>query len=112
MTILYVNTGSSANAGNGDTLRTAFTKINSNFVSVINSLTNISTTVGPTGPIGATGPTGEIGPTGPSDFTFSTFPESSTSTGSAGTIAYSESYFYVCTATNAWQRISWDNTPW
>ena len=39
-------------------------------------------------------------------------PETSTSTGVAGSIAYNESYFYVCTATNAWQRISWDNTAW
>jgi hypothetical protein len=39
-------------------------------------------------------------------------PTSSTSTGAAGTIAYDNSYFYVCTATNAWQRVGWDNTPW
>ena len=31
MTIYYINTGSSANKGDGDTLRTAFNKINSNF---------------------------------------------------------------------------------
>jgi hypothetical protein len=31
MTIQYVNTGSSPNAGNGDSLRTAFNKINQNF---------------------------------------------------------------------------------
>jgi hypothetical protein len=31
MTILYINTGTSANAGNGDSLRTAFNKINANF---------------------------------------------------------------------------------
>ena len=31
MTILYINTGSSANKGDGDTLRTAFNKINRNF---------------------------------------------------------------------------------
>lgn len=39
-------------------------------------------------------------------------PEFSTSTGVAGTLAYNESFMYVCTATNAWQRISWDTTPW
>jgi hypothetical protein len=39
-------------------------------------------------------------------------PATSTSTGVAGAIAYNESYFYACTATNAWQRISWDSTPW
>jgi hypothetical protein len=31
MTILYINTGSSSNKGDGDPLRTAFNKINSNF---------------------------------------------------------------------------------
>ena len=31
MTIYYINTGSSANRGDGDTLRTAFNKINANF---------------------------------------------------------------------------------
>jgi hypothetical protein len=39
-------------------------------------------------------------------------PTASTSTGVAGAIAYDASYMYVCTATNAWQRIAWDNTPW
>jgi len=31
MTIQYINTGSSANAGNGDSIRLAFTKVNENF---------------------------------------------------------------------------------
>ena len=39
-------------------------------------------------------------------------PVTSTSTGATGTISYDSSYFYVCTATNSWQRIAWDNTPW
>ena len=34
MTIYYVNTGSSPNAGDGDSLRVAFTKINNNFSEV------------------------------------------------------------------------------
>ncbi len=45
-------------------------------------------------------------------FVIGTAPLSSTSTGTAGTIAYDASYFYVCTATNSWQRIGWDPTPW
>jgi hypothetical protein len=45
-------------------------------------------------------------------FTIGTAPLSSTSTGTAGTIASDASYFYVCTATNAWQRIGWNTTPW
>jgi hypothetical protein len=40
MTILYINTGSGANAGNGDSLRTAFNKVNSNFTNVTLSLNN------------------------------------------------------------------------
>lgn len=39
-------------------------------------------------------------------------PATSTSTGIAGSVAYNESYFYACTATNAWQRVSWDSTTW
>jgi hypothetical protein len=34
MTITYINTGTSANAGDGDSLRTAFTKINANFAEI------------------------------------------------------------------------------
>ena len=34
ITLQYINTGSSANAGNGDSLRTAFTKINGNFLAL------------------------------------------------------------------------------
>jgi len=43
MTIHYVNTGSSPNAGDGDSLRVAFTKINTNFGFIENQLLNIST---------------------------------------------------------------------
>jgi collagen type VII alpha len=45
-------------------------------------------------------------------FSVVSVPAASTSTGVAGDIAYNENYFYVCTATNAWQRIGWDTTPW
>lgn len=45
-------------------------------------------------------------------YRFVTPPESSTSTGIAGALAQDTTYFYVCTATNAWQRIAWDNTSW
>ncbi len=34
VTIQYINTGTSSNAGNGDSLRTAFNKINSNFLAL------------------------------------------------------------------------------
>ena len=69
MTILYINTGSSANAGDGDTLRTAFNKVNANF-------TYLSTASfsgggggagapGPSGPRGPQGTQGGLGPQGP-----------------------------------------------
>jgi hypothetical protein len=41
MTIFYVNTGTSPNAGNGDSLRTAFTKINANFATLDSQISNI-----------------------------------------------------------------------
>ena len=41
MTRLNIGTGSAANDGNGDTLRTAGTKINANFVRVSSSFGNI-----------------------------------------------------------------------
>jgi len=44
MAILYVNTGSSANKGDGDNLRTAFTKINANFAELSAAISTSSTT--------------------------------------------------------------------
>ena len=41
MTIQIVNTGTSANSGNGDSLRTAFTKINNNFQELSAIVSNI-----------------------------------------------------------------------
>ena len=56
MAIQYINTGSSANAGNGDSLRSAFIKVNNNFA-------YLSTTTGGGGN-GFTGSRGFIGYTG------------------------------------------------
>ena len=55
MPLVYINTGSSANAGDGDTLRSAFTKINSNFL-----ILSTSTSPGPIGLKGDTGTTSTI----------------------------------------------------
>jgi hypothetical protein len=68
MNIEIINTGTSANSGNGDSIRTAFYKVNKNFnevVSTLNTFTGGSGTIGPTGPQGEIGPQGETGPTGP-----------------------------------------------
>lgn len=63
MSILYINTGSTANAGDGDSLRTAFTKINQNF-QFIGGLTSGALEAG----TGFTGSQGEYGYTGSGGF--------------------------------------------
>ena len=45
MAILYINTGSYSNAGDGDSLRTAFNKINNNFVELTTLLGSTATEV-------------------------------------------------------------------
>jgi len=40
MPILYINTGTNSNSGNGDSIRTAFTKVNQNFTSLQNTIDN------------------------------------------------------------------------
>jgi hypothetical protein len=52
MTILYINTGTSPNAGNGDTLRTAFNKINNNFKQFSTGSTGAVLIQGSTPPVG------------------------------------------------------------
>jgi len=58
MTIQYINTGSGANAGDGDSLRSAFIKVNNNFArfAVLENAT-----IGYTGSFGDTGYTGSSG---------------------------------------------------
>lgn len=61
-----INVGTAPDAGDGDDLRTAFTKVNENFTEVYDIAT--SGVTGPTGPRGfdgARGPQGFDGPTGP-----------------------------------------------
>lgn len=48
MAINYINTGSSANKGDGDTLRTAFNKINANFETLVQEIGSTSSFVLPT----------------------------------------------------------------
>ena len=65
MTILYINTGSSANAGDGDTLRTAFNKVNANFTYLSTASFGGGGGAGAPGPSGPRGPQGVAGNTGP-----------------------------------------------
>ena len=62
MAIQYINTGSSANAGNGDSLRSAFIKVNNNFAYLSTATSGGGN--GYTGSIGYTGSQGNIGYTG------------------------------------------------
>ena len=48
MPINYINTGSSPNKGDGDTLRTAFSKINANFATLVQEIGSTSSYVLPT----------------------------------------------------------------
>jgi hypothetical protein len=60
---------------------------------------------GPTGPASmVTGPTGPAGAGGGGSFSWASVPASSSSSGTAGQIAYDSDAFYVCTATNTWRR--------
>jgi hypothetical protein len=63
MPILYVNTGSAANKGDGDSLRVAFSKINQNFDEVLAAISTSTGTIGSgyTGSQGIMGYTGSIG---------------------------------------------------
>jgi hypothetical protein len=72
MAIELINTGTSANAGNGDSIRTAFNKVNNNFNEIVAALNTVTTTVGPTGPQGDVGPPGPTGPAGTGGGGFST----------------------------------------
>ena len=65
MAILIINTGSIANAGNGDSLRTAFNKVNSNFAYLgSSSRSGAQGLIGFTGSRGITGYWGSVGYTG------------------------------------------------
>ena len=64
MAIQYINTGSSANAGNGDSLRSAFIKVNNNFAYLSTASFGGGAGNGYTGSQGVIGYTGSQGPTG------------------------------------------------
>jgi len=70
-----INTGTAANAKNGDPLRTAFTKVNANFTELYTALGTV--------------PNGT---------------KTATATGTAGQITWDANYIYICTATNTWKR--------
>jgi hypothetical protein len=76
MTIQYINTGSSANAGNGDSLRSAFIKVNNNF-SYLSTASFGGGGGGYTGSRGSTGTNGYTGSAGINGYTGSQGPTGS-----------------------------------
>ena len=87
MTIQYINTGSSANAGNGDSLRSAFVKVNNNFAYLSTASFGSGTGNGYTGSqgdIGYTGSQGNRGYTGSAP----NLPPISVTAPAPGSIAY------------------------
>lgn len=60
MNINYINTGTSPNSGDGDSIRTAFSKVNSNLAAIANSLTNLNSLITAAGPTGPTGPSSSL----------------------------------------------------
>lgn len=89
MTIRYINTGTSANKGDGDSLRTAFNTINQNFSYISTSVTFITFGDG-------SEPLRRV----------NTIPGSSTSTGVSNQVAFTGTNMYVCINTNTWVRFS------
>lgn len=83
-----INIGASPNDGQGDPIRTAFIKCNTNFSELYNRVQ----TTPPTSSIGSAGDV-------------------------AGMIAWNSTYLYVCTdtydgLTSIWERVAFDTTPW
>ena len=50
--------------------------------------------------------------TGNSGYTSTYVPAHNTSAGTTGQVAWDQSYFYVCVATNSWKRITLPSTTW
>ena len=107
MIISNVNIGTGLGINDGESIYSAFYKVNQNFANVqsnVNSLTNSVTTVA--------GRTGNITLTvndiiGFNSVGFSgTLPTYSNSSGVKGQMVASGSYLYVCTAANTWIRIN------
>lgn len=88
MTLQVINVGLTPNDGNGDPIRTAYTKCNSNFAELYSRVQD-------TPPATSAGTAGDA----------------------AGMIAFDTTYLYVCvadydTSTEIWRRVAFDTTPW
>lgn len=107
MILANVNVGTGPGNNDGESLYSAFTKVNNNFANVqsnVNSLSSSVTSVaGKTGNVQIT-VNDIIGFNGAS-IVNTTAPASNSSAGSKGQIVVSGSYMYVCTAANTWVRV-------
>jgi len=104
MIVSNVDIGSGPGVGDGDSLYTAFDKVNHNFANVlsnVNNLTNSVTTVaGRTGNVVLT-VNDIIGFQG-LNLVSSSAPIHSNSSGTKGQVIVSSGNVYICTATNTW----------
>lgn len=116
-----INIGSTPNAGDGDPLRTAFTKINYNFTELYSNVANLTSSV-----TSVAGRTGNIqltvqDITGITNF-ISLVPVPTSSQGTTGhklnDIAFNSTHMYYCTANyttgvdDIWKRIALSNDTW
>lgn len=108
MIISNVNIGSGPGIGDGESLYSAFNKVNQNFANIhanVDSLTNsVSSVAGRTGDITLT--INDIVGFNSLSLINSSAPLSNSSAGTKGQVVVSGSYMYVCTATNVWVRSS------
>jgi hypothetical protein len=91
MARLEINTGSGPNSRDGDSLRSAFVKINSNF----NELYGTATAIATNPPATSLGVIGD----------------------QLGLIAFTQTHMYYCTgsydgSTHIWKRIAWPGDVW
>jgi hypothetical protein len=99
---IVVNVGTNANDGTGDSLRTAFVKVNQNF----SNITDVGFNAGNIAVqkslevLGSALIQGNL--TVASDYV----PDSAVANGTQGQIAFDNDFLYICVDNNTWKRIS------
>jgi len=98
---IVVNVGTNANDGTGDSLRTAFVKVNQNF-------SNISDVGFNAGNINVRESLAVLGSAmiqGNLTVARNYVPDASDSNGTRGQIAFDDNFLYICVDNNTWKRI-------
>lgn len=91
---LFVNTGTSANDGTGDSLRAAFIKVNQNFANISDigfDAANVSVQ-------------GSIDILGNIFVSNDYVPSLANSAGTTGQVTWDSNHVYICVSTNTWKR--------